>query len=44
MDVSSRGADDAAVGQLFGVLRWTGHGGDGHSGVVTMIERPSRTD
>jgi 2-hydroxy-3-oxopropionate reductase len=31
----------AAVDQLFGAMRWTGHGGDDHSGVVQMIERLS---
>lgn len=32
----------AAVDQLFGAMRWTGHGSDDHSGVVQMIERLSR--
>jgi 2-hydroxy-3-oxopropionate reductase len=32
----------AVVDQLFGAMRWTGHGGDDHSGVVQMIERLSR--
>lgn len=32
----------ASVDQLFGAMRWTGHGGDDHSGVVQMIERLSR--
>lgn len=31
----------AAVDQLFGAMRWTGHGTDDHSGVVQMIERLS---
>jgi 2-hydroxy-3-oxopropionate reductase len=32
----------ALVDQLFGAMRWTGHGEDDHSGVVQMIERLSR--
>lgn len=34
----------AAVDQLFGAMRWTGHGDDDHSGVVQMIERMSGGD
>jgi len=32
----------ALVDQLFGAMRWTGHGEDDHSGVVQMIEKLSR--
>jgi 2-hydroxy-3-oxopropionate reductase len=32
----------ALVDQLFGAMRWTGHGEDDHSGIVQMIERLSR--
>jgi 2-hydroxy-3-oxopropionate reductase len=35
----------ALVDQLFGAMRWTGHGEDDHSGIVQIIEslsRPSR--
>ena len=31
----------AVVDQLFGAMRWTGHGGDDHSGILQMIERLS---
>jgi 2-hydroxy-3-oxopropionate reductase len=31
----------ALVDQLFGAMRWTGHGEDDHSGIVQMIERLS---
>ena len=31
----------AAVDQLFGAMRWTGHANDDHSGVIQMIERMS---
>jgi 2-hydroxy-3-oxopropionate reductase len=34
----------ALVDQLFGAMRWTGHGEDDHSGVVQMIERLSHAD
>jgi 2-hydroxy-3-oxopropionate reductase len=34
----------ALVDQLFGSMRWTGHGEDDHSGVVRMIERLSGAD
>jgi 2-hydroxy-3-oxopropionate reductase len=34
----------ALVDQLFGAMRWTGHGEDDHSGVVRMIERLSGED
>ncbi|HSK90582.1 MAG TPA: NAD(P)-dependent oxidoreductase [Euzebyales bacterium] len=32
----------AVVDQLFGALRWTGHGDDDHSGVLQIIEALSR--
>lgn len=32
----------AIVDQLFGAMRWTGHGDDDHSGVVQIIEALSR--
>jgi 2-hydroxy-3-oxopropionate reductase len=28
----------ALVDQLFGAMRWTGHGGDDHSGIIQIIE------
>lgn len=34
----------ALVDQLFGAMRWTGHGEDDHSGVVRVIERLSHAD
>jgi 2-hydroxy-3-oxopropionate reductase len=32
----------AIVDQLFGAMRWTGHGDDDHSGIVQIIEALSR--
>lgn len=34
----------ALVDQLFGAMRWTGHGEDDHSGVVQIVERLSHAD
>jgi len=34
----------AVVDQLFGAMRWTGHGDDDHSGVVQIIEALSGAD